>query len=71
MGKFKYGETVLLNKGTFNTVKVGIRFDSKVINNRRNKSKISYFVEGYDLRNWCYEEELSRMTLLHKLIFLI
>ncbi len=71
MGKFKFGEIALINKGSFNTVKVGIRFDSKVTNKRKNKSGISYYIEGYNLRDWCFEEELKRLNIFHKIIFFI
>lgn len=69
MRKFKYGEIALLDKGSFNTVRVGIKFDSKVVNTKRNKSGVSYYIEGYKLRNWCFEEELKKITIFHKLFF--
>ncbi len=68
---FSYGELALINKGSFKIVKVGIKFDSRVTNKTRNESKISYYIEGYELRNWCYQEELRRINIFHKLLFFI
>ena len=68
MTKFKYNEIALLDKGFLKVVKVGIRFDSKVTNKKRNKSGISYYIDGYELRNWCYEEELKRLRFFHKIL---
>jgi len=67
--KFKYGEYALLKKGHCNGiyVKIGIRFDSKV-HSKRNPSGISYYVEGYDVREWCFEEELRKIGFIIRLI---
>ena len=69
--KFKYKEIALIDKGSLKAVKVGIRFDSKVTNKRRNKSGISYYIEGYELRDWCYEEELKKLRFYHKILIWI
>lgn len=69
--KFKYNEIALIDKGSLKAVKVGIRFDSKVTNKRRNKSGISYYIEGYELRDWCYEEELKKLRFYHKILIWI
>ena len=69
--KFRYNELALIDKGTLNMVRVGIRFDSKVTNKKRNKSGISYYIEGYNMRNWCFEEELKRLRFCHKILIWI
>ncbi len=68
--KFKYGEIAVLRKGYAITgiyVMVGVKFDSKT-HCKRNPSVISYYIEGYPIRNWCYEEELRRVNILSRLI---
>lgn len=68
---FKYDELAIIKKGSFRVVKVGIKFDSKVTNKKRNKSKISYYIEGYDMRNWCYYEELKKISIINRILFYI
>lgn len=64
--KFEYGETAILKKGGCGIlVKVGIRFDSFVKSNR-NRSGISYYIDGYEIRNWCYEEELRKFNIFSR-----
>jgi hypothetical protein len=67
--KFKYDQIALIQKGSCGGiyVKVGIKFDSKV-HCKKNPSGISYYIEGYEVRDWCYQEELRRSNFLNKLI---
>jgi hypothetical protein len=62
-------EIAILKKGAlFGTiVRVGTRFDSKV-NSKRNPSGVSYYIEGYELRNWCFLEEIKKTTIIHRII---
>lgn len=66
--KFKYGQIALIQKGSCGIyVKVGIKFDSKIHCNK-NPSGVSYYIEGYEIRDWCYQEELRRSGILSKII---
>jgi hypothetical protein len=71
LSKFKYNELALLNKGFLKVVKIGIKFDSKVKNKKKNKSGVSYYVDGYEIRNWCFQEELKKINILDKLLIWI
>lgn len=65
--KFRYEEIAILRKGGGLIVKVGLRFRSKVTNKKRNPSGVSYYIDGYLHRNWCFEEELKKITIFGKL----
>ena len=70
--KFRYGQIAIIQKGHCGIlVKIGIRFDSKVHCKRKNPSGISYYVEGYETRDWCFLEELKRLGPLRRLIIYI
>lgn len=72
--KFKYGEIAILRKGYSITgiyVMIGVKFDSKSHCKDRNPSVISYYIEGYTIRNWCYEEELRKTNFLSRIIIYI
>lgn len=67
--KFKYGQIVVLDKGQFGGVyvTVGIKFDSRV-HCKKNPSGISYYIEGYIIRDWCFEEELRKISIFTRII---
>lgn len=67
--RFKYGEVAILKKGHCAGiyVTIGIRFDSKV-HSKRNPSCISYYIKGYEIRDWCFEEELRKANFITKLL---
>jgi hypothetical protein len=67
--KFKYSQIAILKKGTLFGVfvNVGIKFDSKV-NCKKNPSKISYYIEGYEIRDWCFQEELLMNSFFIRII---
>lgn len=70
--KFKYGQIAKIQKGSCGIlVKVGIRFDSKVHCKRKNPSGISYYIEGYETRDWCFSEELKRLGPIRRFIIYI
>lgn len=70
--KFRYGQIAIIQKGSFGIyVKVGIKFDSKVHCSKKNPSGVSYYIEGYEIRDWCYQEELRRSGFFGKLIILL
>lgn len=62
--RYNYNEIAIIDKGSGGiTVLVGTRFDSKVVNKKRNPSGISYYIDGYDIRNWCFAEELRKFHI--------
>lgn len=64
--KFQYGERAILNKGPWGIIiKIGVKFDSNV-KSKRNPSGISYYIDGYEIRDWCYEEELRSATIFRR-----
>jgi hypothetical protein len=65
--EFEHNEIAILKKSRRIVVRIGSKFDSKVLNISRNPSGISYYIEGYSIRNWCYEEELRKITIFDKL----
>ncbi len=70
--KFKYGQIAIAKKGFGGIlVKVGIKFDSKVHCKIKNPSGVSYYVEGYAMRDWCFLEELRRVGPIRSLVIYI
>jgi hypothetical protein len=69
MAKFEYGSTAVYRGGDFLNpiIKIGIRFDSKV-HRKKNKSGISYYVEGFKGREWLFEEEIKHLSILRRLM---
>jgi len=69
MGSFSYNQIAILKKGQgFGIyVNVGIKFDSKV-HCSKNPSGISYYIEGYEIRDWCYQEELRKTNFISRII---
>jgi hypothetical protein len=70
MRNFNYNQIAILKKGAgFGIyVNVGIKFDSEVHCKRKNPSGISYYIDGYEIRDWCYQEELRRVNFISRII---
>lgn len=71
MRKFKYGEVAQYKSSALikPIIKVGICFDSKV-HRIKNKSRISYFiVDGFEGREWLFEEEIQHLSFIRKIIY--